>query len=254
MSPAAVPESSGERSAFPESLLRYEIRDGLAWVTIDDGKANAFTLQVIRDLHDVLDRSEKAGPDNIRALVIEGRPGYLSGGFDLGVMRSGPLQALELATAGGELFVRIFGSPVPVVVACTGHAVGAGTLLMLGADARIGVMGNFRIGLIETQIGLALPHWAMHLARERVNRAHLQAATVGARIYDPAAACEVGFLDTVVPADELADAVRAEADCWGSLPREAYAAQVRVNRGAVLDRITSDFVRDRERGEISETG
>ena len=46
------------------------------------------------------------------------------------------------------------------MVACTGHAIAAGALLLLGADIRIGARGDFRIGLIETQLGMVLPRWA----------------------------------------------------------------------------------------------
>ena len=61
---------------------------------------------------------------------------------------------------GGALITRMFESEVPVVIACSGHAVAAGALLLLGADVRIGSRGAFRIGLIETEIGLVLPRWA----------------------------------------------------------------------------------------------
>ena len=91
-----------------------------------------------------------------------------------------------------------------MIVACSGHAVAAGALLLLGADARIGARGDFRIGLIETQLGMVLPRWAVELARERLSVRHFQQATVGARMYDPDGAADAGFLDTVVEADALA--------------------------------------------------
>ena len=95
------------------------------------------------------------------------------------------MAAGKLVTDGGALITRLFGSEVPVVIACTGHAVAAGALLLLGADVRIGARGAFRIGLIETEIGMVLPRWAAELARERLSRRHLQRATVGAEMYDP---------------------------------------------------------------------
>ena len=109
----------------------------------------------------------------------------LSGGFDLEGDASSPADAGRLVTDGGALFSRMFGSEVPVIVACTGHAVAAGALLLLGADYRIGARGEFRIGLIETQIGMVLPRWAVELARERLSVRHFQQATVGARDVRP---------------------------------------------------------------------
>jgi enoyl-CoA hydratase len=134
-----------------------------------------------------------------------------------------------------------------VLVACPGHAVAAGALLMLGADYRVGARGEFRIGLIETQLGMVLPRWAAELADERLSRRHLQQATVGARMYGPDAAADAGFLDAVVEPDALDAAAMAEAARWAELPRPAYAGQVRMNRGARLARLDEALAADRDR-------
>jgi enoyl-CoA hydratase len=226
-------------------LVSYEVRDRIAHVTIDNGKANALAPEVIAGLGDALDRAIDAGEEAVGALLLTATPGMFSGGFDLKVMKSSPAAAGTLVTDGGELISRMFGAPVPVVIACTGHAIAAGALLLLGADARLGARGEFRIGLIETQIGMVLPRWAVELSEERLSRRHVQLATVGARIYDPDGACDAGFLDAVVPAEALADAALAEAKQWAELPRAAYAGQVRMNRGERLSRLADAVAADR---------
>jgi enoyl-CoA hydratase len=226
-------------------LVSYEVHDRIARVTVSNGKANALSPAVVAALGDALTQAEDAGEEHVGALVISGTPGMLSGGFDLEVMRSGPKEAGTLVTDGGELFSRMYGAPIPIIVACTGHAIAAGALLLLGADARVGARGAFRIGLIETQIGMVLPRWAVELAQERLSKRHVQAATVGARVYDPDAAVDAGFLDAVVAAEELDDAVAAEAKLWADLPRSAYAGQVRMNRGERLARLADAVATDR---------
>jgi enoyl-CoA hydratase len=134
-----------------------------------------------------------------------------------------------------------------VIVACTGHAVAAGALLMLGADYRVGTLGEFQIGLIETKLGMVLPRWAVELARERLSIRHFQQATVGARMYEPRDAVDAGFLDAAVPADALMDAATAEARRWAELPRSAYRGQVIVNRGERLARLAEAIAEDRGR-------
>jgi len=136
--------------------VSYEVRDRIAHVTISNGKANALSPAVIAALDASLTRAEDAG-DDVGALCITGAAGMFSGGFDLAVMRAGPGEAGRRVTEGGALITRLVGSEVPGVIACTGHAVAAGALLLLGADVRIGAQGAFRIGLIETEIGLVLP-------------------------------------------------------------------------------------------------
>jgi enoyl-CoA hydratase len=213
-----------------DELVQYEVRDRIAEVTIANGKANALAPQVIEELGAALTRAEDAGESEVGALLITGAPGMFSGGFDLKVMRSSAAAAGKLVTDGGELITRLLGSPVPVVIACSGHAVAA-----------------FRIGLIETEIGMVLPVWAAELARERLSRRHLQLATVGAKMYDPAGALDAGYLDAVVEPDQLEEAARAAAARWAAFPRNAYRGQVRVNRGAVLGRLADAIAVDRGR-------
>jgi enoyl-CoA hydratase len=228
-------------------LVQYEVRGHIAHATIVNGKANALAPDVIAGLDAALSKAEDAGPEVVGALVISGTPGMLTGGFDLEVMRSGPEAAGKLVTDGGELFARIYGSPVPVVVACTGHAIAAGSLLLLSADARIGARGAFRIGLIETKLGMVLPRWAVELAQERLSKRHVQDATVGARIYDPDGAADAGFLDAVVAPEALAESAEAEARRFAELPRDAYRGQVRMCRGDRLGRLADAIAADRGR-------
>jgi enoyl-CoA hydratase len=230
-----------------DELVSYDVRDRIAHVTITNGKANALSPAVLAALDGAVSRAEDAGEAEVGALLVTGTPGMLSGGFDLAVIKSGPEAAGRMVTDGGALFTRMFGSEVPVIVACSGHAIAAGALLLLGADYRVGARGEFRIGLIETQIGMVLPRWAVELSRERLSARHFQQATVGARVYDPDGAADAGFLDAVVPSEALADAALAEARRWAELPRAAYRGQVLMNRGERLGRLADAIAEDRGR-------
>ena len=230
-----------------DEVVLYEERDRIAHVTISNGKANALSPDVLAQLDAALTRAEDAGEAEVGAMLITGAPGMLSGGFDLKVMRTSAEAAGKLVTDGGALITRLLGSEMPVGIACSGHAVAAGALLLLGADERIGASGAFRIGLIETEIGLVLPQWACELARERLSPRQLQIATVGARMYDPEGAYGAGFLDGVVDADLLAATALEAAQRWAGLPRNAYRGQVRMNRGAVLGRLADAIAADRGR-------
>jgi enoyl-CoA hydratase len=230
-----------------DEVVLYEVRDRIAHVTISNGKANALSPEVIAQLGAALTRAEDAGEEQVGALLITGAPGMLSGGFDLKVMRASAAAAGKLVTDGGELITRMFGSEMPVVIACSGHAVAAGALLMLGADERIGARGAFRIGLIETEIGMVLPKWAVELARERLSPRQLQIATVGAKMYDPDGAVGAGYLDGVVAPELLEASALEAAQRWASLPRGAYRGQVRMNRGEVLGRLADAIAADRGR-------
>lgn len=211
------------------TLVHYEDADGIATITMDDGKANAIGHAMLAALQDALTRAE-----NSKAIVLTGREGRLSGGFDLKVMMSGMSAARELVTAGAELLLRLYELPRPVVVACPGHAVAAGALLLLATDTRIGADGPFKIGLNETAIGMTLPLVAQELARDRLDPRRLTEATVQARLYAPHDAAQAGYLDRVVAPAELAAAARDEAQRLGALVGSAYAAtKARLRRRTI---------------------
>ena len=123
-------------------LISYQLDDGVATLTLANGKVNAISPAVIEAFNQALDHAEQD-----RAVVIlTGQPGILSGGYDLKVMTSGPENAVALVAAGSTLARRMLAHPYPIIVACSGHAVAKGAFLLLSADYRIGVDGPFQIG------------------------------------------------------------------------------------------------------------
>lgn len=202
---------------------------------LDDGKANVLGHDMIDGLHDVLDRAEAA--DNVRAVVIAGRPGCFSGGFDLGVMRGGKDATQGLIRAGAELFLRLYGFRLPVVGACTGHAIAAGAIMLNSLDTRIGASGKFKVGMSEVALGMRLPIFAAALAQDRLSSRHLTAATIQGDLFDPATAVEVGYLDRVVEADQVLPDAIAEAQRLAKLPTGAHGATKELIRSATIDHI-----------------
>ncbi len=202
-----------------DAAIRYEIREQVAVLQFDDGKANAFSHDAIAELHRCLDRADK----DAGAVLLAGRPGRFSGGFDLQVMRSGPEGVRNLVTAGAELFLRMFEFPRPVVVACTGHAVAAGAIALLSADARVGAAGDFKIGLNEVALGMTLPIFAFEMARQRLSKRHFQRATTQGHLFSPEEAVDAGYLDRIVQPEAVFDEALAEAAGLAKLPQPAHA-------------------------------
>jgi enoyl-CoA hydratase len=190
-------------------------------VTMDDGKVNA----VDDGLLDELEPAFAAAQQSSRAVVLAGRPGVLSGGFDLGVVGPGGPQAERLMLRGMQFVEAVHDSPVPVVVACTGHAVALGAVLLLAADLRVGASGEVNVGLNEVSIGIAIPPVLVALARERLAPPRFTEALLLARLWSPEQAVEVGFLDEVVEPDRVVSrAVLLARDLGGRLQPDAYVA------------------------------
>jgi enoyl-CoA hydratase len=201
-------------------LADYRVEDGIATITLDDGKANAFSIAMLEAVHAAFDRAEGDGA----VTVIRGREGYFSAGFDLKVFREEPERIVEMLTLGATLCERVLAFPRPVLVACSGHAIAAGSFLPLAADLRIGVEGPFKIGLNAVQIGLTVPLFVVELARQRLHPAHFDRAVVNATMYEPADAVAAGFLDRAVPAEEFLRETEVAAAELATLNAEAHLA------------------------------
>jgi enoyl-CoA hydratase len=228
------------RPADVPGPLTTTIEDGVAVVRFDDGKANVLSHAAIDAFEAALDRAEVEA----RAVCIVGREGKLSAGFDLSVMTGGPDGARELVSRGAELLMRLYMHPQPVVVAVTGHALAAGALLALACDVRIGADVPAKIGLNETSIGMPLPLFATELARDRLSPTVFVRATLAAEIYDPEGAVQAGYLDRVVPLDEVVEAAIAEANRLSAYRAGAYARSKEVLRRPTVDRIRAGTAAD----------
>jgi enoyl-CoA hydratase len=221
--------------------VAYELVGAVAVVRVDDGKANAFSFALIDALHAAFDRAEKEA----KAIAWIGRAERFSGGFDLGVMRSGDVAAVgKLVQAGGRLALRVYESPLPVVIGCTGHALAMGAVALLAADFRVGALGDVKIGLNEVAIGLTLPTFATALAHERLSPLHRQRAQVLAEIYDGPGAVAAGFLDRAVPALDVEAAAIAEATRFAELHAGAHHATKRRVRRAALEVLRASLEED----------
>jgi len=220
-----------------ESVSTERRGEGVLVCHIDDGKANALSNDIIAGVLAAVDQAES--DDSISALVIHGREGKFSAGFDLTVMRSGDVAAMSgLVSDGGELVRRLYGASVPVVAACTGHALAAGALVLLGCDVRVGADIDCKIGLNEVAIGMVL--------RNR----HLQRSVATARITDAASAVDVGYLDEVVPAEQVLDTAVARAAEFAALHPGAYRGTVQKLRGDVIAAMAEEIAADRAAGAI----
>lgn len=211
----------------------------VAVITMDDGKANAINPPMLESLHAAFDEAE-AG--SATAVVLTGRPGRFSAGFDLNYFQTQGAEATRtLVSDGGKLAHRLYGFKKPVVAAVSGHAIAMGCFLAQSCDYRIGTAGDFKIGANETAINMVLPEFALQLLRARVRPDRLTEAAVIARLFAPNEAVEVGYLDRVVEGDVLMETAMATASALGELPNGAYFGNKKLVRRETLAAIEASF-------------
>ncbi len=223
-----------------ETVVTYELDGGIATITLDDGKVNVLSRSTLAAINAALDRAEADGA----VVVLIGREGLFSAGFDLAVLNAGGTDAVDMLREGFELAVRILAFPTPVVIACTGHAIAMGVFLLLSGDYRVGAAGPYRITANEVAIGLTMPRAAVEICRQRLTPAHFNRAVILAELFTPAVAVDAGFLDRVVPASELPDVARTTAELLTTLDMPAHAGSKLRARQPALQAIRAAIEAD----------
>ncbi|MNJ18782.1 putative enoyl-CoA hydratase [compost metagenome] len=223
-------------------LITYHLEDGIATLTLNNGKVNAISPDLIVAFNTALDQATQ----DRAVVIVTGQPGILSGGYDLKVMTAGPKEAVALVTAGSTLARRMLAHPFPIIVACPGHAVAKGAFLLLSADYRIGVEGPFSIGLNEVQIGMTMHHAGIELARDRLRRSAFHRSVINAEMFDPVSAVDAGFLDKVVPVEQLQETALAAARQLKKINMNAHKHTKLKVRKALLDALDDAIIRDQE--------
>lgn len=223
-------------------LVSYQLDDGIATLTLNNGKVNAISPDVIAAFNAALDQSEK----DRAVVIVTGQPGILSGGYDLKVMTSSAEAASSLVTQGSTLARRMLSHPFPIIVACPGHAIAKGAFLLLSADYRIGVEGPFNIGLNEVQIGMTMHHAGIELARDRLRKSAFNRSVINAEIFNPEGAMQAGFLDQVVSVEALSETARTVATQLKKINMNAHGKTKLKSRKAFLDTLDAAIELDKK--------
>ena len=216
-----------------ESRVSYRREGAVSTITMDDGKVNAMSVAMMREVNAVLDQAEQDGT----VVVLTGKDGTFSAGFDLAVFQKGGDELREMLVMGADLCARLLTFPRPVIAASTGHAIAMGSFLLMSTDFRVGSDGPFRIGMNEVAIGLTLPHFAIEVARQRVPVTYFARSVVLAEMYEPRNAIGPGFLDEVVAPDQVLATALERAQAVSELNMRAHEETKSRVRSSTADAI-----------------
>jgi len=227
--------------------LRMERRPPLRLAALDAGRQNVLDLAAVRALHEALAHDPEAP-----VLVLGGREDAFCAGLDGATLAGSAFEREELLTAMGELLLAALESPTRIVVACGGHAVAAGAMLLLVADVRVGVRRSCTVGFTEPRLGMPLPELPALLARERLDRRRLHALTVLGRTLGPEEAVAAGFLDELVEADRLLEVACERGREIATLDEAAYLGTAASVRGRTVERIAALVAEQRARRDAAQ--
>ena len=202
-----------------DKIATLTSKDDISIITLDDGKANVFSPKMIQDVNECLDKV----PTESGALIITGRDGIFSAGFDLKIISSGDIQAtMDMSLSGFKLLSRIFSFPRPILAACSGHGIALGTFLLCCCDYRIGVKGDYMIGANEMRTNMVIPIPILELISHRVTASHKYRAILGAEMYSIQDGVEAGLIDEIVDSKDLMEAAMLKAKDLASMGHPSY--------------------------------
>lgn len=217
------------------SSLTLNIDSGVAEIALDDGKANALSESMLEALLAAM--AKAAAADAV--LLIGGRSGCFSGGYDRKLIDAGGPACDAMRAAGDRLTLALLDYPGPVVIGCTGHAMAKAAFMLLLADYRVGAEGAFRIALNEVAIGMTMPGPAMRLAQARLAPQWLSRCALQAQTLAPPEALAAGFFDELLPVEGVVERAREKARALAVLPRQAY----RETRALINGTLHEDIAR-----------
>lgn len=219
-------------------LVKLNTDGDVSIITLDDGKANVFSPLMTEAIESLLDQV----PQDKGALLIAGRSGIFSGGFDLKIMSSGDMEEIKrMVKVGFSLLTRIYSFPRPVVCACTGHAIALGAFLLLCGDYRLGAEGDFMIGANEVRNNMSVPEPILELSRTRINKTHWYRAILNAEMYAPNKAISAGYLDETIDPEKLMDLALKKASDLATLDHPVYQITKELDQAKALNRIKSSI-------------
>jgi enoyl-CoA hydratase len=216
--------------------IHYHLDEEIALVTIDDGKANAMDFVFFEEMGDSLDR---ARDDGAKTLIIEGRPGFFSGGLDTKLIPTlSPTELNHLAESLARTLLRVFSLPIPTIAVCNGHAVAGGAMLSFSCDLRFVVDGPFLIQMNEMLIGIPLPSWIMLIGRSAIPVRWLVETLLHARAYNPAEVVEKGlFHELIREGENPMEYARKQAERLDALSLSAYGKSKERMRDADIQQV-----------------
>ena len=204
-------------------------------ITLDDGKANVFSPLMIETVNNLLNEV----PEDKGSLLLTGRDGMFSAGFDLKVMAAGNIEDIsKMVKTGFTLLTRIYNFPRPVIVACSGHGIALGAFLLCCADYRIGAVGDYIIGANEVRNNMTVPAPILEISKSRIIKTHWYRAILNAEMYPISKAIEPGYLDEVVSPEVLMNKAIEKALDLASLGHPEYKITKNLDQEEIVKRIT----------------
>ena len=182
-------------------MLQLIKHDAIHELRLARPPVNALDPALVRALREAVAQAQREGA---RGIVLSGREGMFSAGLDVPVLLMLPSDALR--AFWNDFFglcADLARAPIPIVAAITGHAPAGGAVLSIMCDYRVMADGAFKIGLNETQVGLAVPAPIQAMMRRLVGAYRAERLMIAGAMVDSDEALRIGFVDELTEAENV---------------------------------------------------
>jgi enoyl-CoA hydratase/carnithine racemase len=137
-----------------KTLVRYQVRDGVAYLTLDDPPANTYTYEMMRQLDEAVLKARFDADVHVLVLQGEGEKFFCAGANISMLQQSEPRFKYFFCLHANETLSRLEQTPKLTIAALTGHTVGGGLEIAMACDIRIACRNAGKIGLPEVNLGV----------------------------------------------------------------------------------------------------
>lgn len=137
-----------------KTLVRYEVRDGVAYLTLDDPPHNTYTHEMMRDIDDAVLKARFDPAVYVLVLIGNGEKFFCAGANINMLKASDPYFKYNFCLHANETLNRLEHTPKLVIAALNGHTVGGGLEIAMAADLRLARRGAGKCGLPEINLGV----------------------------------------------------------------------------------------------------
>lgn len=221
--------TAADTATEKKSLVHYQVRDGVAYLTLDDPPANTYTHEMMRQLDDAI-LEARFDPD-VYVLVLTGMgEKFFCAGANINMLQtSDPRFKYYFCLHANETLNRLEQTPKLVISALNGHTVGGGLEIAMAADLRIAKKDSGKVGLPEVTLGV-LPGTGgtQRLSRMIGKSRAIELMATGALLSFEQAK-ELGVVNEIFEGDDFADQIHEYAKKFCP-PHRAAKAVGRIKR------------------------
>ena len=223
--------------------LVYEVRDSIAFVTIDRPKVrNALNAQTVAELRQAFGEAKNDAAVRVVILTGGGEKAFVSGADINEMAVQTPVPGKEWALSGQATFNFIEELGKPVIAAVNGYALGGGCELAMACSFRI-ASDNAVFGQPEVKLGIIPGYGGTQRLPRLVGKGRAMQILITGEVVTAEEASRIGLANQVVPQAELISAAEALArKIIANAPLAVQFCLEAVNRGVEMTQAEGQFL------------